>query len=260
MTDANKNESEVNNTPGSSETVPGSNTNPTGETGKNNGQGEDYKEMYEALEKKFGEQGNELGGYREFVSSITPVLEKLDSDPKLVQAILDGKVDANLSEAILEGKVSIADAAAVSDAAKQVEKEVGKKEFNSMTSKEIEDLIESKVNATRVQLEEQANLRDFETKTQSFIEETPDFEKYAEGIDEWLDNHNISDIEVAYYAVKGQMTTKEAKDAAQEAEAERAKELALNASGGGSNSATTPDGRPLIDELVGGPVNPLTRG
>lgn len=258
MPDANQPQGSA--TPGSPETVPASTTNPAGETEDNKGQGEVTQEMYEALEKKLGEQGAELGGYREFVTSITPVLEKLDANPQLVQAIVDGKIDTDLAQAVVDGKVTVADAAAVTEAAKVVEKEVGKEELESMTPEAIESLIEEKVSATRTEMEEKANLKDFETKTEAFISETADFEKYAEGIDEWLDTHNISDIEVAYYAVKGQMTTKEAKDAAEEAEVERAKELALNASGGASHATTTPDGRPIIDDLVGGPTNPLSRG
>lgn len=244
---------------GSPTAGPESNSMPTGQPGGNQGQAEITPEMYQALEKKMGEMGNELGGYREFVQNITPLLEKLDANPELVQAIVDGKIDQNLAKAVLDGKVNIGDAAAVTEAAKQVEKEVGKDKMQGLTPEQVEKLIEDKVNATRAQLEEAAELKEFEARTQGFIESTPDFGTYAEEIDKWLDTHNVSDIEVAYYAVKGQMSTKEAQKAAEEAEAERAKEIALNASGGGVNSQTTPDGRPIIDELVGGPANPLFR-
>lgn len=258
MTDANKNGSDGNNfQAGSPETVPDSNTNPAGQTGNNNGQGEVTQEMYAALERKLGEQGTELGAHREFVENITPLLEKLDANPELVQAIVDGKIDQTLAKAVLDGKVNIGDAQAVTTAAKQVEKEVGKTNMQQMTPEQVEKLIEDKVNASRASFEEAAQLKDFESRTQSFIESTTDFTEYAEEIDKWLDNHNVSDIEIAYYAVKGQMSTKQAKQAAEEAEAERAKEIALNAAGGGSYSQTTPDGRPIIDDLVGGSSNPL---
>lgn len=237
---------------------PESNPTPTGqpESGTQ-GQAEITPEMYQALEKKLGEQGQELGGYREFVQNITPLLEKLDANPELVQAIVDGKIDQDLAKAVLEGKVNVGDAAAVTAAAAQVEKEVGKENMQGMTPEQVEKLIEAKVAETRSQLEEKAELKEFEVRTQSFIESTSDFSEYAEEIDKWLDTHNVSDIEVAYYAVKGQMSTKEAAKKAEEEAAERAKEIALNASGGGQQSNTTPDGRPLIDDLVGGPANPL---
>lgn len=244
---------------GSPETGPESNPTPSGQPGNNNGQAAITPEMYQALERKMGEMGNELGGYREFVTNITPLLEKLDANPELVQAIVDGKIDQELAKSVLEGRVTATDAEAVTTAAKEVAKEVGKKNMESLTPEQVEKLIEEKVNATRASLEEAAELKDFEVRTQSFIESTPDFIQYAEEIDNWLDSHNVSDIEVAYYAVKGQMSTQEAARAAQEAEAERAKEIALNASGGGVNSQTTPDGRPLIDDLVAGPSNPLFR-
>jgi len=258
MNDVLNNGSDVN-AEGNPSTGPAQATNPAGEP-ETNGQGEvNYEEAYKNLEQKFGSQGDELGGYRDFVNNITPLLEKLDANPELVQAIVDGKIDKELAQAVTEGKVSIADASEVTEAAKQVEKEVGKKGITGMSPEDIEKLIESKVNQTRSEMEEEVNLKDFETKTQSFIESTDDFIKYADDIDEWLDTHNVSDIEIAYYAVKGQLSQREALKASEQAEAERSKEIALNASGGGSHATSTPDGRPLIDSLVGGPTNPLLK-
>ena len=256
MNDVLKNGSDGN-TEGNPATGPAQTTIPAGEPGDKEGQGEVTKEMYDALEKKLGTQGEELGGYRDFVNNITPLLEKLDANPDLVQAIVDGKIDQNLAQAVADGKVTIADASVVTEAAKVVEKEIGKKEMKSMSPEDIEKLIESKVNATRSEMEDAANLKDFETKTQDFIESTKDFGTYADDIDEWLDTHNVSDIEIAYFAVKGQLSQREAFKAAEEAEAERSKEIALNASGGASHATTTPDGRPIIDSLVGGSYNPL---
>lgn len=264
MTDANNNQGgsaeEQNQNAGSPATDPGS-SKPTGESENNNGQAEQpteiTPEMYQELEKKLGQQGEELGGYREFVQNITPLLERLDENPDLVQAIVNGKIDKDLAQAVLDGKVQIGEAQEVQEAAKAVEKEVGKNNMQSLSPEEVEKMIEAKVSETRQEMEQQAEIKDFESRTQEFIDNTPDFTEYAEEIDKWLDNHNVSDIEVAYYAVKGQMSSKEAKKAADEAEAERNKELAMNASGGNSRSTTTPDGRPMIDDLVGGPANPL---
>jgi len=256
------NMTDANNQAGSDETgspAPGpeSNNTPTGQPGEEQKGQVITQEMYDALEQKLGEQGNELGGFREFFESISPLLEQLDTNPDLVQAIVDGKVSQDLGKAVLEGKVTIGDAEVVTTAAKAVAKEQGKTAMEQMTPEKVEKLIEQKVSQTRSEMEEQAALKDFEATTEAFITNTPDFADYADEIDKWLDNHNVSDIEVAYYAVKGQMTTKEAKDAAEEAESQRAKELAMNASGGGVSNQTTADGRPIIDDLVAGPANPL---
>ena len=216
-----------------------------------------YEEAYNELKPKYDAQGGDLGAHQDFIKNITPLLEKLDANPTLVDAINDGKIDAELAQAVIDGKVNIEDAAVVTEAAKAVTEEVGKKEISGMTSSDIEALIEKKVTQTRSEMEEKAELKDFESRTEDFIESTKDFGDYAEEIDKWLDSHNISDIEVAYYAVKGQMSQREALKTAEVAEAERAKEIALNASGGASHATTAPDGRPLIDSLVGGSANPL---
>jgi len=57
--------------------------------------------------------------------------------------------------------------------------------------------------------------------------------------------------------VKGQLSSKAAQKLADEANAERQKEMVMNAAGGGGYSTTAPDGTRLIDTLVGGPANPL---
>jgi hypothetical protein len=252
MSNANNGESGV---PGSLPTDPVSQT-PAGESGQQ-GQGFDYEAAYKELESKFGAQGQELGEYRTFVNQITPLLEKLDANPDLVRAIVDGKIDESLVKAVLEGKVSQEDAQVVTQASQQVANEVGNKNMSNMTPDQIEALINAKANEIRQEMEQKAELQSFEQRTQAFIESTPDFVEYAEEIDKWLDTHNIADIEVAYYAVKGQMSSSQAQKAAEEAAAERQKEMILNAGGGTGFATTAPDGTPLIDKLVGGPANPL---
>ena len=123
MPDANTAGSEVEvTTPGSPATDPASTSNPAGQSEEKGQGGEVTPEMYKSLETKMGEMGQELGGYREFVQSITPLLEKLDASPQLVQAIIDGKIDSDLAQAVADGKVTIGDAAVVTEAAKEVEK------------------------------------------------------------------------------------------------------------------------------------------
>lgn len=217
-------------------------------------QGINYEEAYKELESRFGHQGNELGEYRKFVESVTPLLEKLDGNPSLVNAIVSGKIDDSLVQSVLDGKITPTDAQAVTQASKEVAKS---SEVVGMTPEQVTALVEQKASEIRKELEEKAQLSDFEQKTKAFIESTPDFVEYAEEIDSWLDEHNISDIEVAYYAVKGKLSTKNAAAAAEAAQVERARELAQNAAGGGTYATTAPDGTPLIDKLVGGPANPM---
>lgn len=222
-----------------------------------NGQAVDYEKSYKELEGKMGKMGSELGEYRNFFQNISPLLEKLDQNPELVQVIVDGKIDKQLVQAVLEGRVDVKDASAVSQANQQVQNEVGVDKIATMSKDQIEKLVEEKAKVIRKEFEEKADLKSFEDKTQTFIEKTDDFVKYAGEIDKWLDKHDVTDIEVAYYAVKGQMSEAEAKRKAEEAAAERAKDYMMNAQGGGVVATTAPDGTPLIDKLVGGSTNPI---
>jgi len=234
-----------------------------GQSANNNGEAAsaavdaDFEKQYKELEQKFGQQGQELGEYRQFFQSVSPLLDKLDKDPELVQAILDGKIDNDLVKAVVDGRVNVEDAQVVTEAKKQAEEAAGgEKEFKGLSSEDAEKLIEKKVQEVRREIEQNAELQSFEAKTAKFIDETQDFAEYAEEIDKWLDSHDVADIEVAYYAVKGQMSAAEAAKKAEEADAEKAKEIALNASGGGITSQYAEDGTPLVDKLISGQPNP----
>lgn len=214
------------------------------------------EKQYKELESKFGTQGQELGEYRQFFQSVSPLLEKLDQNPELVQAILDGKIDKELSKAVLEGKVSVADAAVVTAAHDQVKKELGSGGYKAAAPEDINKLVDEKMQVIRKEIEERSELDRFQRDALEFIEKTPDFKEFAEDIDKWLDEHDVTDISVAYYAVKGQLGEAAAKKAAEAAAGERAKEMAMNASGGGINSRYAPDGTPTIDRLVAGRTDP----
>lgn len=224
----------------------------------NNAEGEiNFEEAYRELESRAEEMGSQLGEYQQFFENITPLLEKLDESPELVQAIIDEKVDGQLAAAVLEGRVDIRDAAVVSQASQEVRKAVGAKKMEAMSEEDITRLVEDKANEIRRELEEKSDLQSFEERTQKFIDSTPDFIEYAPEIDEWLDTHDVADIEVAYYAVKGQLTEKAAKEAAEEARVEANHAAVANASGGGVYTRDHPESAKLIDELVAGPSNPL---
>lgn len=220
------------------------------------------QEQIDNLEKLVGKQGQELGEYRKFFEDVGPLLEKLDKSPELVQAIIDGKVDSSLAKAAMEGKITVGDAQVVSKAAADVKKELGEKAYKASSSEEISRLVEEKVAEAREEfkgnLKEIEEMRAFESKVNDFISRTPDFATLAPEINKWLDVHDdITDIEVAYYAVKGQMSLKDAKKAAEEAEAEYAKDVALNAGGGSSRVTYSGDGATeVVDRLIAGKSNP----
>lgn len=212
------------------------------------------------LESKLGSQGRELGEYRTFFEGIAPLLDKLDKSPELVQAIIDGKVDSELAKAAMEGKISVGEAQVVTEAHAEVKKELGKKTYEAMTPEDISKLVEEKANAVRAEMDsrmkESEEMRDFERNVKDFIDRTSDFSDYAKEIDEWLDEHDTTDIEVAYYAVKGKVSEREAQKQAKEAGVEMAKNAALNASGGGSPSNFVQNDAELVDRLIAGHANP----
>ena len=228
---------------------------PAGET-KGGAAEEGGAKNYDELEKRFGSQGQELGEYKQFFQNIAPLLDKLDAAPELVQAIIDGKVDKGIAQAVMEGRVDVRDAAAVQQAQEKVKEDLGKKGYDLATPESITKLVEEQVAKFRKEFEEKADLKTFQDYTQSFIAKTSDFQEYAEEVDKWLDTHDVSDVEVAYYAVKGQMSEAAAKKAADLAAAERAKEVMANASGGGQTAQYAADGTPAVDRFIAGRPNP----
>lgn len=216
----------------------------------------DYEKAYKELETRLGTQGGELGEYRQFFQNIAPLLDKLDQAPELVQAIVDGKINKEIAKAVTEGRVDVRDAAVVTAAHETVKDKLGDKAYDAATPEAITKLVELQVNKFRRELEEKSDLASFQDYTQKFIQNTPDFQEHADAIDKWLDTHDVTDVEVAYYAVKGQMSEEAAKKLAESAAGERAKDILSNASGGGQTANYSPDGTPLVDRLIAGRPNP----
>lgn len=245
--------------PGSPTTVPSPTFNqgtPGGQTAVTGGGNGDNSKAYDELASRFGAQGQELGEYRQFIQNIAPLLDRLDQAPELVQAIIDGKVDKNIAQAVMEGRVDVRDAAIVQQAADTVKGKMGAEKFDLATPEAITKLVQAEVSKVRKEFEEKADLQTFQDYTQKFIEKTPDFQEYASEIDKWLDTHDVADIEVAYYAVKGKLSESGAQKVADGVAAERAKEMLANASGGGQTAQYTADGSPLVDKLIAGRPNP----
>ena len=216
--------------------------------------------QHKELETLVGRQGQELGEFRKFFSDIAPLLDKLDKSPEIVQAIVDGNITSDLAKAAIEGKVSIADAKIVSKAHEEVKKELGKEGYQGATPEEINKLVEDKAKEIKTEFQKELKERDdlsaFETGVNDFIARTSDFPKYASEIDKWLDEHDVTDIAVAYYAVKGELSEKEAKKQADIDKAEAEKGIASNM-GGGTTTATRIRGDAnVIDSLIAGKSNP----
>jgi hypothetical protein len=244
--------------PAGSPNVPAANPNPGAPAGQTlpTGGAIDKAKAYDELETRFGTQGKELGEYRQFFQNIAPLLDKLDQSPEMVQAIVDGKLDKDIAKAVLEGRVDVRDAAAVQAAHDQVKTKLGDKAYEATSPEAIAKMVEDKVDKFRKEFEEKSELGKFQEYTQKFIDNTPDFKDYADEVDKWLDEHDVTDIEVAYYAVKGQMSEAAAKKVAETATAERQKEIILNAGGGGQTAQYAADGSALVDKLISGRPNP----
>lgn len=232
--------------------IPGS---PNAPVGSQSGQaGSDYEKAYHELESRFGTQGQELGEYREFFKNLGPLLDKLDNMPELVKAIEDGKIDEGLATAILEGKVTVGEAKQAVD---EVKSAIGKKAFDKAAPEDISKLVDEKVGEIRHEMAERDELSSFEAYTRDFIVNTPDFVEYADSVDQWLSKHSdITDIEVAYYAVKGHMSESSARRLAEQERSEGAKAIAMNAVGGQARASYSEDGVSLVDKLISGRPNP----
>lgn len=221
-----------------------------------------YEEMYNELQKKLGEQGKELGDYRSFFEKVSPALGVLDSNPELYEAVSSGAINDEIALAIKEGRVTISDVKLAEKAYADIEKSLGKKGVEKASVEDLKTLVEAKVGELKKEvtetLRENEELRSFQNNVNDFVDRTPDFPQYAEEIEKWLEKHpDINDMEVAYFAVKGQLSGKDAEQRAEEEKAEYAKNMALNAGGGGSRSnfIDASDGD-VIDSLIAPRSNP----
>ncbi|MFA7301827.1 MAG: hypothetical protein WC069_05975 [Candidatus Shapirobacteria bacterium] len=212
------------------------------------------------LQSLVGRQGQELGEFRKFFSDIAPLLDKLDKSPEIVQAIVDGNITADLAKAAMEGKITIADAQLVTKAEEEVKKDLGKKGYEGASAEEVARLIDEKAkeisSSFQKELKERDELSAFESNVNDFIARTPDFAQYASEIDKWLDSHEVTDIAVAYYAVKGELSVKEANKQAEIDKAEAEKNFALNAGGSQGGKTYIPSGSNVIDSLISSKANP----
>lgn len=204
-----------------------------------------------------GQAPESLEQYQQFFKDIAPILEKLDSSDVLVQALLDGKISDEFAQAALDGKLSVGEATAVSAAVEAVRADVGSKNVDEMDADKLASLIDSKIESFKQDLTQKQSDERFEEYTNHFISTTSDWEKFSDPIATWLKDHpTITDIKVAYYAVKGELSEKGAKEAADADAASSMKDFLLNASGGGVTARFAQDGSNLVDHLIAGRTNP----
>lgn len=221
----------------------------------------DYKKGYEELESKLGAQGGEVGEYRKFFKDIEPLLNKLEGQPELVQAILDGKIDSKLASSVLDGSIKPEDAEAITKAHDEVKKDLGDKKYENTSAENIEKLVSGQLDKFRDEmtstLKESQSLQSFEARVNDFIANTADFADYATNIEKWLDDHpEQDDIETAYQVVKGIALAHKAEEERQSKEGEDAKNMAANAAGGASQGAQVVTDTNIADQLIGNTRNP----
>jgi len=226
-------------------------------------------EEYKSLEKKLGEQGNELGEYREFVTQVTPLMEILEKNPEVTKALLNGKIDNDLAIAASEGKITLKDAEMITEAHTEVKKDLGTKGYEKLSSSDIEKLIESKAKELVKQanddtekkfsqrISDSEDRRDFERDFQDYIDKNSDVVQYLPEINKWFDeNPDQYRIDIAHAAVKVKVLSAQQAKSDEEDAAEAAKNVASNAAGGGSQNATMIDDKETIDKLIMGKSNP----
>ena len=152
------------------------------------------------------------------------------------------------------------DAKIVSEAHKEVRQELGKEGYKGASPDEISRLVEEKAKEIKGEFQKELKDRDelssFETSVNEFISRTSDFSKYASDIDKWLDEHDVTDIAVAYYAVKGELSEREAKKQAAIDKAEVEKGIAGNMGGGTTNATRIRGDANVVDQLIAGKSNP----
>ena len=226
------------------------------------------KQNYEELAQKLGQNSEELGNFRQFFKEVGPLLDKLQDQPEIVEAVMEGKLTSELAQAILEGKTTIEDATNVAQAHEQVKKELGQEKYSKTAPDKIEEMVNDKLKAVDSKLDELSQKltkglseveekHEFTDKVTTFIEGVADFEQYAEGVVEWLEEHPaIYDIETAYFAVKGKVLAEQAQATAEVKAAEEQKNLAANAAGGQSQGRTIVTDKNIIDELIAPRVSP----
>lgn len=242
-----------------------------GESGKQTSTNEltnEERKEFDNLKSLVGEQGRKLGDYEKFVENMGPLFEKLDSQPEVIQGILEGKITSDLAKSVLEGKTNVETAQQVSQAHEQVKKEAGAT-YKSLSTEEVENRIMSKLETMMTQkfsefqskvqgrIDTSEEERKFENYNKDFVARTPDFKDYADDMWAWFEENPYQwDMSVAYEVAKGRRLAAANSKKSESATAEEAKNLALNASGGGSQVSGVITDKSIVDQLISNSPNP----
>jgi len=217
----------------------------------------------ENLKKVLGQQGQELGQYREFVTKIEPFAEKVESIPSLFDAIMSDKFSEEVVRMVAEGKISQKEA----KDAQRVQAEV-KKEVAKMSPDDLNELIRAQVEAAMPSVDTAVGTKVEEFRIEQrqiadaaeFIEKTEDFQAYADEVHSYLESHpDLMDVSEAYYSVKGRLLTEAAAEKARENAAEISKNVAVGSvPGGGTRRQAVQDSGGMADSLFGTAVSPTS--
>lgn len=226
------------------------------------------KSQLKEAQKIAGDNSDELGGYRDFMKTISPLLNKLESNPELLNAIMEDKFTPELAKAVADGKVSITDAKAVTEAHDKVKKDLGT-DYNKTSPEDINKLVTEQVTkvvgeaVSKVKSEFDSRLSSSEKQKEymddisEFIKNTPDFAEHAPEVEKYMKEHpGIFDIQLIFDAVAGKAAMKKLAGNKDENEIEEKKKLAAAAAAGGAPNTAAINGDDNFDTYIKGHGNP----
>jgi len=233
------------------------------------------KTQYTELEKKIGEQGNELGEsrgkvkeYEQYFDDISPLMEKLSVDKELIGYITRGEINSKMIEGVLQGKIPEKEATEVTKAHDEVKKEMGKEEYAKASTEDVEKRITEKLKdvddkfskmeqSFDTKLADSEQLREYEKKVETFASNTPDLKEYLPRINELMEEHKeISDIKIFYQIAKGEKLEKNIKEEEEKNKSEEEKLMAANLGGGNSYGTVEINDPNVANQLIGNSSNP----
>lgn len=215
------------------------------------------KSQYAELERKLGSQGKELGEARAFITELTPLLDKLDANPEVVEALRDGKLDSDLAKAILEGRIGIVEAQAVAKANEDIKNDMGEaghaqlspEELAKQILEKIQPVIENVKVELKKDIDEVKDVREFEEEVAKFIASHPDYDDYADAITAYTEEHpEQQDLEMVYHYIKGRAQAAKAAADGEKASVEASKESLPPATGTTRNSPASEG--PSVEDFV----------
>lgn len=252
----------------------GANADGSGASGQTNAGDTIPKAQYDELYSKFGEIGEKLGVYKKFYEESEPLMDLLEQNPEIEEALLSGKFDAELAKAVLDGRVTKETAATVADAHQQAKDNMTKEELAKVSPEEMlkkmdaiieakfdallkptTSQIEKKIEGLGAQMTAQQRIAANEQKIREFIANTPDFGDFSGDIQKRMEERPGTTVMEAYELAKARHIVQSAQKSQEGKNARDSKEIAANAGGGrGSRSGAavvTGDAREQFIKMTG---------